>query len=244
MSKASAPAPASNRAPASAPTGSKAAGSTAGPAASGTDFATVSNTYINVWKKTPYTSFVMFDYLLKKAPAGASPSKYWETFLASQKPSLADTGLRTVAAPTDNDQGLWNDQSGLCTSFAIRVATDAKVAGIQYGNQKKTFKGKEASVHRAGWEISGTSAVLIDSSARQAIQFKNTSQPFQKKDPRNPQRIDAEWAFQGEILSHTVRGVTTPFTPCLPKGPEGWKAAMQICLEQLLPQTEILLMFR
>ncbi len=172
-------------------------------------------------------SFVMFDYLLKKD---------WRTFVASQKSNLADAGLKTVAAPTDNDQVLWNGQSGLCTSFAIRVATEAKVAGIQYGNQRKTFKGKVVNVHRAGWEINGTSATVIDSSARQAIQFSDTNKPFSTR--------DASWAFQGEVLSHTVKGVTTPFAPCLPKGPEGWKAAMQICLEQLLPKTEMLLMFR
>ena len=51
---------------------------------------------------------------------------------------------------------------------------------------------------------------------------------------------EAQWAFQGEVLSHTARGIMTPFAPCLPKGPEGWKAAMQICLEQLLPQNEIM----
>ena len=178
----------------------------------------------------------MFDYLLKKSPAGASPLKYWDNFLASQKPTLAGLGLGTVAAPTDNDQVLWNGQSGLCTSFAIRVATEARVAEIQYGNQKKTFRGKEANVHRAGWEISGTSAIVIDSSARQAINFENTNQPVRLK--------EAQWAFQGEVLSHTAKGVTTPFAPCLPKGPEGWKAAMQICLEQLLPKNDIILMFR
>ena len=181
-------------------------------------------------------SFVMFDYLLKRAPGGATPLQYWDTFLASRKTNLADMGLRTVAAPTDNDQVLWNGQSGLCTSFAIQVATEAKVAGIQYGNQRKTFRGREANVHRAGWEISGTSAIVIDSSARQAIQFTNLNEPVQLK--------DARWGFQGEVLSHTVKNVTTPFAPCLPKGPEGWKAAMQICLEQLLPQTEMILMFR
>ena len=172
-------------------------------------------------------SFVMFDYLLKKD---------WGSFLASRKSNLADAGLKTVAEPTDNDQVLWNGQSGLCTSFTIRVATVAKVAGIQYGNQRKPFRGKEVNVHRAGWEISGTSAIVIDSSARQAIQFPNINQPFVKN--------DARWAFQGEVLSHTAKRITAPFTPCLPKGPEGWKAAMQICLEQLLPQDEMLLMFR
>ena len=178
----------------------------------------------------------MFDHLLKNAPATASLLRSWDTFLASQKHSFADAGLSTVAAPTDNDQVLWNGQSGLCTSFAIRVATEAKVAGIQYGNQRRISRGKQVNVHRAGWEISGTSAIVIDSSARQAIQFENTKQPFRVK--------DAQWAFQGEELSHTVKGVKTPFTPCLPEGPEGWKAAMQICLEQLLPQPEMILMFR
>ena len=70
MSQPSPRAPASNRAPASAPTGSKtniastvaagkrAAGSTVGSAASGTDVATVSNTYIDIWRETPYTRYV------------------------------------------------------------------------------------------------------------------------------------------------------------------------------------------
>ena len=178
----------------------------------------------------------MFDYLLKHAPASAIALQSWATFLASRYTKLADAGLRTVAAPTDNDSVLWNGQSGLCTSFAIRVATEAKVAGIQYGNQRKTFRGKTDNVHRAGWEISGTSAIVIDSSARQAIQFTNINEPFRLK--------DTQWGFQGEILSQTVKDVTTPFAPCPPKGPEGWKAAMQICLEQLLPQSEMILLFR
>ena len=180
----------------------------------------------------------MFDHLLKYVPAGASPRPHWDTFLASQVSTLEDAGLRTVATPTDNDQGLWSGQSGLCTSFAIRVATEARVAGIQYGNQRKRFRGREVNVHRAGWEISGTSAIVIDSSARQAILFNNINQPFRIK--------DAVWAFQeeGKVLSHSAKGVPAPFAPCDPKGPEGWKAAMQICLEQLLPQTEMILMFR
>ncbi|KAK0509121.1 hypothetical protein JMJ35_008492 [Cladonia borealis] len=239
MSRQPAPAPASKRAPAPVPAGSKtntastvaggkkATGSSVEPAPSGTDFATVSNTYKQIWSVTPYTSFVMFDYLLKTAPAGTLGN--WGTFLASHKPNLAEAGLRTVAAPTDRDQALWNGKSGLCTSFTIKVATEAKVAGIQYGNQTKKRNGKLASVHRAGWEISGTSAIVIDSSARQAIQFKDTSKP------------SGEFAFQGEVLTQKIKG---PFAPCLPKGPEGWKAAMQICLEQLLPQNEMLLMFR
>lgn len=33
-----------------------------------------------------------------------------------------------MAAPTDKDQVLWNHQSGLCTSFTIRVATEAEMA--------------------------------------------------------------------------------------------------------------------
>ena len=185
----------------------------------------------------------MFDYLVKTAPVGASPLESWGTFLASQKPSLAEAGLKTVAAPTDRDQALWNGPSGLCTSFTIRVATEAKMADIQYGNQTRKRNGILASVHRAGWETSGTSAIVIDSSARQAIQFTDTSQPFIKKDPRNP-RNNTEWRFQGEVLTQTVSSGATPFEPCLPKGPEGWKSAMQICLDQLLPQQEMLLMFR
>ena len=169
----------------------------------------------------------MFDHLLQTAPAGILGN--WDNFLTSQEPSLAEAGLRTVAAPTDRHQALWNGKSGLCTSFAIKVATEAKMANIQYGNQTRNRNGKLASVHRAGWEISGTSAIIIDSSARQAIQCKDTSKPF------------GEFAFQGEVLTQKVKG---SFAPCLPKGPEGWKAAMQICLEQLLPQKEMLLMFR
>ena len=179
----------------------------------------------------------MFDYLLKNAPVGASPFRSWETFLAFQKPSLADAGVRTVAAPTDNDRLLWNGQSGLCTSFAIRVATEAKVAQIQYGSQSRPSRGKVVHLHRAGWEISGTSAIVIDSSARQAIHLEDISQPFHKD--------NATWAFKGDVLSHTnAKRVTVPFTPCPPRGPEGWKAAMQICLDQLLPKTDMILMFR
>ena len=179
----------------------------------------------------------MFDYLLKNAPAGASPFHYRDSFMASQLSTFAAAGLKTVAAPTDNDQALLNGQSGLCTSFAIWVANKAKIAGIQYGNQRKTSNGKESNVHRAGWEIRATSAIAIDSSARQAIPFNNINQPFRIK--------DALWAFQeGKVLSHTAKGVPVPFAPCDPKGPEGWKAAMKICLEQLLPQTEMILKFR
>ena len=185
----------------------------------------------------------MFNYLVKTAPAGASPFGNWGTFLAFQKPSLAEAGLKTVAAPTDGDQTLWNGRSGLCTSFTIRVATEAKMAGIQYGNQRREGNGNLVSVHRAGWETSGTTAIVIDSSARQAIQFTDTSQPFIKKDFGNPIKI-TEWRFQGEILTQTVGSGAIPFEPCVPKGPEGWKEAMQICLDQLLPQKEMLLMFR
>ena len=38
--------------------------------------------------------------------------------------------------------------------------------------------------------------------------------------------------------------MTAPFTPCLPSGPEGWKAAMKICLEQLLSQCEMILQLK
>lgn len=53
---------------------------------------------------------------------------------------------------------LWNGQSGLCTSFTIQVAIEAKMADIQNGTQKRTRKKKLINLHVAGWEISGTSA--------------------------------------------------------------------------------------
>ena len=61
----------------------------------------------------------MFDYLLKTAPPGTPGN--WATFLASQKSNLAEAGPRTVAAPTDRAQALWNGKSGLCTLLPLKL---------------------------------------------------------------------------------------------------------------------------
>ena len=84
-------------------------------------------------------NFMMFNYLLKSTSTGSSPLENYSTFLASEKPDLAEAGLETVAVPTEIFQVLWIGQSGLCTSFIIRVTIEANTVAIQYGNQMRTW---------------------------------------------------------------------------------------------------------
>lgn len=96
--------------------------------------------------------------------------------------------LRGKLAVLCADETLWSGPTGLCISFSIRVATDARVANIQYSNLGR---------HRAGWELSGTSAVVKDSSARQVTEFKDTR--------IGEIRNDLKW--QGETMLFMVKHI-------------------------------------
>lgn len=68
-----------------------------------------------------------------------------------------------IKLPTD--ERLWSGNSGLCTSFAIRVANQCQIRDIvEYGDNGS---------HRAAWQKAGQVAWVIDSSARQAVEFQD-----------------------------------------------------------------------
>ena len=114
------------------------------PAASGVSsdsvFNQVSNAYRNVWRVCPYTSFAMFNYLVKDAGTLYSLGT-WESFLKTSAHNLAEAGLPDEAVMSELPEDLWKKNSGLCTSFAIRVVAASEQTDFTYG---------DTGIHRAG----------------------------------------------------------------------------------------------
>lgn len=172
---------------------------------SGEKFKGVDTAYKKIWKRCPYTNFVIFSWPLEYVKVGSEPLKNWTTFLGMNMRTLTLAGLRpqSVPFPTDNEKKLWDCKSGLCTPFSIRVSHERALvpANFAYGN---------SGGHRANWSIYGVKAALVDSSARQAIEFKDitTKVPFTK-------RISGKtlsWYFDGEILKFKNESIVKDFT--------------------------------
>ena len=106
-------------------------------------FAQVNKAYQDVWKECPYTSFAMFNYLIKGPPGHTFGLGSWERFLRKQTiPTLETIGLTDAEVASPIPDELWNGKSGLCTSFAKRVETEGQQAG--------TFTFGDTTEHRAG----------------------------------------------------------------------------------------------
>ena len=135
----------------------------------------IQDSYTKVWSETCYTSLPMYDYLLSllsPARGGASDTDRWTAGLTLLKRNTVKSSFASVA-PQDfsintNDPGLralWENFSGLCTSFSIKVAFECKILNrVEFGDD---------GVHRLAWEKEGTEAVLIDSSARRAVGYSD-----------------------------------------------------------------------
>ena len=83
----------------------------------------------------------MFNYLVKDAgqPYGLGT---WKSFLEKTSAhNLAEAGLPDEAVISELPEDLWKKNSGLCTSFAIRVVAASEQTNFTYGN---------TGIHRAG----------------------------------------------------------------------------------------------
>ena len=186
--------------------------------ATGNDcFQRTRNAYQNVWKACPYTSFAMFDYLVKEVGARYGLGT-WKLFLEkSSKPTLAIAGLSIGTIGASTPDRLWSRNSGLCTSFALRVVAESGQAGC--------FSCGSAGGHRAGknipvpqdvlrcvdasmalaWRREDPWAVLVDSSAREAIYFQSVSREESVTYGREQKTVKWRWADQ--TLTYQVRQV-------------------------------------
>lgn len=171
----------------------------------GSAFKNLEQHYANVWHAMPFTSFVIYDEILKRKYYSNADSR-WTCFLRDLKKkgdNIKGDGLYRVGVTDKNidtmtiDQSLWRINHGLCTSFAIRVAHEAGLEEfIKYGNN---------GVHRLAWVISEkkATAMLIDSSARQAVWFDDFSQKTVLRAEKNKRLVgqfrERKFVYCGEV---------------------------------------------
>jgi hypothetical protein len=113
------------------------------------------------WAQSIYTSITMLDFILK------STGKSWEQFV--REPSFTEKEKEEVEKRISNATEeslcpLWNDGTGLCTSWCVKIMSSSELfnnpdAGI-YGDQGN---------HRAAFYNNG---LVVDSSAREPLLFK------------------------------------------------------------------------
>ena len=134
-----------------------------------------------IWTQCPYTNFVMYNFVALQLTNLQEPAEAWKALYSTRfrgsngltyshaeayenkKLQLTNFGrLFNAAAPIDPEgsEALWNGNSGLCTSFTIRVAYASNIAAT-------TALG-DTGMHRWGWRkrFGATSAIWIDSSSR------------------------------------------------------------------------------
>ena len=144
-----------------------------------TEFQYVSDAYERVWQCYVFTNIHMFEYLLGLIPASSQVrgSQLWEVFLGSGEPSLAQAGvtLDSVKVPTNQQElniwkSLWHGNSGVCTSFALKIADEV--------GSLRRFTYEDGHKHRVAWQVTTKDVTLIDSSERKALQInKNKIKP-------------------------------------------------------------------
>ncbi|MCJ1468069.1 hypothetical protein MMC07_006695 [Pseudocyphellaria aurata] len=130
------------------------------------DFESIKTAYEKVWTECPYTSFAMFDYLVKNLCQNYVVDS-WESFFKSKRATLDLVGLQAADVTSPAPDYLWQGNSGLCTSFAIRVLNQA--------GQRNLFVVGSTGGHRAAWRLKQDKAILVDSSARRAIFFHDVA---------------------------------------------------------------------
>lgn len=196
------------------------------------NFEDIKASYDEVWVKGPYTNFSMFKYLLENVISGddGQPLGDWDKFFSKRKSSLWSAGLKENAVDPPSQDSMWNED-GVCTTFAIQVANKAAVKEIIYGNQGKR------PTHRVGWEITGPSGAVVDSSARKALEFKD------RKRIRHTIK-DTTWSFKGESLFIKESGRPPIMFEPYPREVQAWRQALQTCLIQLLGKTDMICLFR
>jgi hypothetical protein len=116
-------------------------------------YETANEHYHQQWPVTCYTSLRMFDFLLTLS------GKSWKIFLSNPSFDKDEMLSKINTLTPDQLEPSWNSGNGLCTSFAIFIAT--KTDGhFVYGDQGN---------HRAAFNKEG---IIIDSSARKALLVK------------------------------------------------------------------------
>ena len=230
-----------------------ASGSQAGPVSNDATFIAIDKAYREVWGVCPYTSFVMFEQILSnvRPRGGGNALGTWGNFLAKGTNTLEGAGLlkEDVQLPLDENiwKSLWSGNSGLCTSFSIRVANQSNFPDVEYG---------DTGFHRAAWQIEDQSAVVIDSSAREVINLPDMSVKMTLS--VGPKL--SSWNFNQGVLVFTVREKTdVDFRVCLTPvqdensrrvtqfeslGSGVRREAMRLCLQQLITQKTMVLLFR
>lgn len=144
--------------------------------------------------------------------------------------SLSSAGLQAESLKPPSDEALLKG-NGPCTLFAIQVAIDAGMSNLTYANLGPTPS------HRAAWKTNGRSTIVIDSSARKALLFK------QEEESEKHFR-DMTWRLHEDKLSHQKEGFPARIFEPFPPGPDAWKSALQMSLVQQLYKTEMVIMFR
>lgn len=139
------------------------------------NFKQVEQVYENAWRKSAYSDFGPFDFLLRQRYPNSNTPIRWNEFIGdlNRDPNLKGSPLRYVGLSVEYvrslniDENLWKNNPGLCTCFSLRVADESNILPCAtIGNHGN---------HRLVWtqRKDKKEAILIDSSLRKAVFLPN-----------------------------------------------------------------------
>lgn len=93
------------------------------------DFHSVKVSYEKVWAVCPFTSFAMFDYLVKESGQIYGISS-WESFFRYEKATLADVGLQAPDVASPAPAHLWQRELAASVRLLRFVFSKQRTKGV------------------------------------------------------------------------------------------------------------------